>query len=453
MRYQIKAALTVLILSLSASAPLAAGPLEDGMAAYERGDYTTAIQFIRPLAGQGFHLAQFIVGDMYSNGLGVAQDDAEAAKWYRKAADQSENSADFALVVKYVIAHGTRWEIAAVKWYRKAAEHGRAWAQYRLGLIYEIGQQGVPQDYSDAVKWYRKAADQGHAVAQSRLGLLYEKGQGVAPNFVLAHMWYNLANSRENRDKIARRMTPQQIAHAQSLAAKWQPNSNESIVAGGDIPKEAPAKVEAVSTGTGFFVSQQGHLLTNHHVVEKCANLMLRPPGLPPASAALVASDPHNDLALLKSASRPPAVAVFSSRKRLQLGQAAIIFGFPLSGVLSSSGNLTTGAVSAVSGLQDDPRLFQISAPVQPGNSGGPVLDASGAVIGVVVGKLNARAVEKAIADIPQNVNFAIKGEVAVKFLGSNVIHYVSDTSDNPISVENIATRATRFTVLVECLK
>ncbi len=452
MRYHIKAALAVLILFLTATVT-AAGPLEDGMTAYERGDYTTAILLIRPLADQGFHLAQFIVGDMYSNGLGVAQDDAEAAKWYRKAADKSDNSTDFALVVKYVMAHGARWEIAAVKWYRKAAEQGRAWAQYRLGLIYEIGQQGVPQDYSEAVKWYRKAADQGHAVAQSRLGLLYEKGQGVVPNFVLAHMWYNLANSRGNRDKIARRMTPQQIAHAQSLAAKWQPKSDEPIVAGGDIPKETPTKVEAVSTGTGFFVSQQGHLLTNHHVIENCASLMLRPPGLPRASAALVARDPYNDLALLKSESRPRTVAVFSSRKRLQLGQAAIIFGFPLSGVLSSSGNLTTGAVSAVSGLQDDPRLFQISAPVQAGNSGGPVLDASGAVIGVVVGKLNARAVEKAIADIPQNVNFAIKGEVAVKFLESKAIHYVSDSGDKPISVENIATRATRFTVLVECLK
>jgi len=210
--------------------------------------------------------------------------------------------------------------------------------------------------------------------------------------------------------------------------------------------------MEIVSTGTGFFVSQKGHLLTNHHVIEGCAIIRLRLPGQA-SRATLVARDPNNDLALLKSESRPDLVASLSSRKRPQLGQFAIIFGFPLTGVLSSSGNLVTGTVSAVSGLQDDSRLFQISAPVQPGNSGGPVMDASGAVIGVVVGKLNARAVEKAIADIPQNVNFAIKGALAMGFLDSNSVDYVTDAGNQTIPVEEIAKRSMRFTVLVECLK
>lgn len=96
--------------------------------------------------------------------------------------------------------------------------------------------------------------------------------------------------------------------------------------------------------------------------------------------------------------------------------------------------------------------MFQISAPVQPGNSGGPVLDTSGAVIGVVVSKLNAMAVEKAIADIPQNVNFAIKGAVAVGFLDSNGVDYLTDADNQTVPVEEIAKRAMRFTVLVECL-
>ena len=80
-------------------------------------------------------------------------------------------------------------------------------------------------------------------------------------------------------------------------------------------------------------------------------------------------------------------------------------------------------------------------------------MDASGAVIGVVVGKLNARSVEKAIADIPQNVNFAIKGALATGFLDSNAVDYVTDASNQTIPVEEIAKRAMRFTVLVECLK
>ena len=291
---------------------------------------------------------------------------------------------------------------------------------------------------------------------------MYEAGRGVAQNFVLAHMWYNLASAQGilpssldiagmSRDNIARKMTAQQIEQAQSLAVKWQPNSAEGKEGSENVGHFHP--YEIVSTGTGFFVSKQGYLLTNDHVIEGCSTVHFRLPGESAKQAILVARDLTNDLALLKSESRPDATALLAPRRRPLLGQFAIIFGFPLTGVLSSTGNLVTGTVSALSGLQDDSRLFQISAPVQPGNSGGPVMDASGAVIGVVVGKLNARAVEKVIADIPQNVNFAIKGALALGFLDSNNVDYVTSVGNQTISVEEIAKSAIRFTVLVECLK
>src|SRR5262249_57418929 len=103
-----------------------------------------------------------------------------------------------------------------------------------------------------------------------------------------------------------------------------------------------------------------------------------------------------------------------------RLGESIAIFGFPLTGLLSSSGNFTTGSVAAVTGLSDDSRMVQISAPVQPGNSGGPLIDKYGNVIGVIVAKLNAIGVASVTNDIPQNVNFAIKSPLATHFLASN---------------------------------
>ncbi len=121
----------------------------------------------------------------------------------------------------------------ALQEFKPLAEQGHAKAQAALGLMYASG-LGVPQDYADAAKWYRKAADQGFATAMISLGFMYAEGQGVPQDYVQAHMWFNLAASRlppgkdgdlavENRDIIAARMTPAQIAEAQRLAREWKP--------------------------------------------------------------------------------------------------------------------------------------------------------------------------------------------------------------------------------------
>ncbi len=164
---------------------------DEGLTAYERGDYATALREWLPLAEQGHAGAQNNLGVMYAKGQGVPQDYAEAARWYRKAAEQ-----------------------------------GHAGAQNNLGLIYANG-LGVPQDYAEAARWYRKAAEQGHAGAQNNLGLMYDKGQGVPQDHVQAHIWFNLAATQGNkqaakdRDIVAKRMTPVDISEAQRLARKW----------------------------------------------------------------------------------------------------------------------------------------------------------------------------------------------------------------------------------------
>jgi len=110
--------------------------------------------------------------------------------------------------------------------YERLAEQGNAGAQYNLGQLYRKG-QGVRQDNKEAIKWYRKATDQGHARAQYNLGVTYANGQGAPQDYVQAHMWFNLAASSgakmaaKNRDIVAEKMTPEQIAEAQRLAQEW----------------------------------------------------------------------------------------------------------------------------------------------------------------------------------------------------------------------------------------
>ncbi len=224
----VKRILAGIVLTLMLKGGAVAGPFEDGLAAADRGDYATALRLLRPLAEQGNALAQYNLGVMYDQSLGVPQDYAQAVKWYRLAAEQGYALAQYNLGVSYEQSHGVPQDYAqAVKWYRLAAEQGNAGAQYNLGNAYQKG-LGVPKDYAEAAKWYRLAAEQGTPDAQLQLGLFYSLGKGVPQDHVLAHFWTNLAASRfsasdaEKRDRaikargiIASMMTPAQIGEAQ----------------------------------------------------------------------------------------------------------------------------------------------------------------------------------------------------------------------------------------------
>jgi hypothetical protein len=223
------------ILALMLTGGAVAGPFEDGVAAYQRGDYTTALRLLRPLAEQGDADAQYNLGVLYVEGNGVPQDHAEAVRWFRKAADQRITKAQYNLGLMYDNGEGVPQDYAeAVKWYTYAALQGMAEAQYNLGFMLEMG-QGTRQEYAQAVMWYRLAAEQGNAKAQLNLGHMYARGWGVPKDFVLAHMWSNLAASRfpvsdperdkavRNRDRIASNMTPEQLAEAQRRAREWKP--------------------------------------------------------------------------------------------------------------------------------------------------------------------------------------------------------------------------------------
>ncbi|GLK68340.1 S1C family serine protease [Hansschlegelia plantiphila] len=212
-------------------------------------------------------------------------------------------------------------------------------------------------------------------------------------------------------------------------------------------PAEAAAPSEDKS-GTGFFVSQK-RLLTNAHVVKGCAVVTLTI-GQNKATGRVLARDEPNDLALIESDKASDAVAKL--RAGVRLGEDVAAFGFPLNGDLATSGNFTRGGVTATAGLHDDSSRIQISAPVQPGNSGGPLLDESGNVVGIVVAKLNTLKFALANGgDIAQNVNFAIKSSVAQTFLETNNTTFDVGAPGETMKPADLAAHAQSLSAVIEC--
>lgn len=207
------------------------------------------------------------------------------------------------------------------------------------------------------------------------------------------------------------------------------------------------------STGTGIIVSEAGAILTNNHVVENCDSISFSKEGELTQKASLLRADKTNDLALLKSSQEfgSESVATFRLSPPVRAGEQVAVYGFPLAGVLSVTGNVVSGNISSLAGLGDDVRYYQTSAPVQPGNSGGPLLDYAGNVIGIVTSRIDDFAVAGATGAIPQNVNFAIKAPIATSFMETHGVNYRASSEQQTGDLSGVASAAKKFTVLVEC--
>ena len=212
-----------------------------------------------------------------------------------------------------------------------------------------------------------------------------------------------------------------------------------------------PCANAQVSTGTGFAVAP-GLLITNHHVIDGCTAIeIVSADGR--RRSAVVDADPLIDLALLRVPGLRGATARIRTPSNVRLGEPVMVFGFPLSGSLSSGGNFTSGLVSGLRGLRDSVGEIQITAPVQPGNSGGPVMDASGSVVGVVVAKLDALRSAIATGDIPQNVNFAVSLDILSEFLAKNKVTVREAPVAKGLDTATVAELAQSFTYRVECME
>lgn len=220
--------------------------------------------------------------------------------------------------------------------------------------------------------------------------------------------------------------------------------------------KQAPpagSKVARAKSGTGFVVSPNGHIVTNNHVIDGCVgDIKGNVTGEAAVALRVVSSDANNDLALLQA----PPTTTFKEFARIRdrsirSGDSVVVIGFPYAGMLTSDFTVTTGIVSSLSGLRNDTRFLQISAPVQPGNSGGPLFDTTGQVVGVVTGKVDALRVAVTTGSIPENINFAIKTGALRDFLDNSVVPYQTAEPKAELKTTDIAGNARPYTVLISC--
>jgi S1-C subfamily serine protease len=169
--------------------------------------------------------------------------------------------------------------------------------------------------------------------------------------------------------------------------------------------------VPAVAAGSGFFVSTDGFVVTSQHVIEGASKVRVILSDGRRLDADVVASSRATDLAILKVSSASPGMLSLASSRSAKVGQWVFTYGYPVTDVLGSEPKFSDGSISSLSGLRDEHSFMQISVPVQPGNSGGPLVNEKGQVVGVIAAQAAVSRFYEATGTLPQNVNWAVKAE------------------------------------------
>ena len=274
--------------------------------------------------------------------------------------------------------------------FQQRAQQGDAEAQCGLGDCYQVG-RGCEMDLAKARDWYDKSAEQGNSNAHYGLGTLdfnENKMESAATHLFKAAEGFlkegNRAQAERAIEQIVRAGKPE-LAMQLVPALQGQPM----------LPK----------TGTGWF-GPGGYIITCYHAVSLRNKLFIESDSLPKTPVTIVQQDPANDLAVLKleDLSLAPA-GVPLAGEPAQLGQQVFTIGFPMMNVMGKSMKVTDGSISATTGVNDNPRDMQISVPVQAGNSGGPLMNMRGEVVGIVASTLDAGNIAKMTGDLAQNLN------------------------------------------------
>jgi S1-C subfamily serine protease len=208
------------------------------------------------------------------------------------------------------------------------------------------------------------------------------------------------------------------------------------------IKLKSPTTASSGGSGSGFFVNARGDLVTNAHVTRGCEKVTVMVNGQEvPGTVAY--SDAKTDLSLVRTAWAPLSFVPVRVAPPIKLAEPVIAIGYPLSGLLSKQVHVTDGSVTALAGLRDDTSRIQISAPITNGNSGGPLVDLSGHLVGVNTSGMDAR--------IAQSTNFAVRTTAVMTFLDTAGAEYLPVTSKDPLAKTAVAEKATAFTAQVVC--
>ena len=464
-------------------------------------DFTNAYPICKE---EGSASAQYLLAQMYYHGLGVKEDDAEAAIWFRKAAKQGNVDAQYILGTMYINGEGVQKDGAeAAIWFRKAAKQGHAEAKSLLTKMFN-NDKGKWTSFDDFMLWLLKATAQADdSDSQFELAEKYISGAGVEKNRYLAEKWLvnSILNDPKNKKSIeliekefnwhcvdgdfcTSIINNASIIHDKNLSWYWEiglmkvemnkeimrvtlknydvmncnnrtlghktlqaldsdlnPKENVTIadnkiefkplepsaysdrlvnyVCGKTNVDKKAEDIHEVSFGTGW-PTHSGYIMTNQHVINGKKKITVVSAAGEKFSATVLIEDKINDLAVLQvdhPDKLPPALPIANASART--GSKVFTIGYPHPDVMGEKPKLTEGIVNALSGYMDDSRILQISVPVQAGNSGGPLLNMNGEVVGIVTAKLSAVKMFNWTGDLPQNVNYAIKASYITALLRS----------------------------------
>ncbi len=456
LRYARAVALAVAALLCWSAAALA--DFDQAQLAYEKGDYRQAAKLAEPLADQGSPLAQNLLGVLFERGQGVTASRTQAAVWFERAARQGNVMAQVNLA-RVILDERPQ---SAVNWLKKAAAKNYPPALTTLGMLYAEGRK-APLSSQKAFNYLEKAASYGYAPSQMALAELYLTSK-TRPQPDRAYYWSVLALADKAispeaaraleglREKAAAGLSPQTIKNLDAKAASFKPR-RWSDDGGSQKPKPGK-KAESgfsMSTGTGFLVSRQGHLVTNSHVLAQCKSIKTVYKGQE-YDLELLKNDSQKDLALLQLEPSPPA-ALKLRKTPVKPGESVVVTGFPGDAALKNKAKTTSGEARELAPSEAVPGRFFITAKVRHGNSGGPLLDASGNVIGVVTAMRDVDGAKRITGERPTDMGHAIDGETLRSFLAASHVPYAVTGSYSRKSADAIASSARDKIMPIFCIR
>ena len=278
-----------------------------------------------------------------------------------------------------------------------------AFAHYGLGVAYEdMGRN------AEAIAEYREALriDPNHTYARNNLNKLEQKiaDERLAQEQRLLEKERKKHKARKNIKEADRLAQERRLLEEERK--KWEVRRIEE-----ENRQQQALQHQPAPGGTGFLFSSRDYIITNYHVVKGASSIEVKFPNGEIIKARLQAKDSQNDIAVLKLAQSPSSQIPdlkFGDSSKVRPGDRVFTIGYPASSILGKNQKITDGIISSVTGIEDDPTMFQITVPIQPGNSGGPLFNERGEVIGITTASLSLNAIQS-MGAIPQNVNYAIK--------------------------------------------
>ena len=488
-----------------------------GLVNYDKQDYLAALGWFRKADKDGDHWAGYKIAEMYYFGRGVPANLKTTQRRLRRPAksndelDAIEAAAELGdLFAQVAIAYLYEWTgkdfRKAFDFYFMAARQADVFAQRRIGHFYEKGIGGVTKDFKTARQWYEKAISQGDKTAkimllkldlaeerQRQLELAEAEKRRKAEELAEAERKRKAKEAEEKRErelaeaerkrraKEAEEKRQRELAEAEKKRKeKEAENKRQRELAEADRkrkeaediqrrrdcgePSEALGDIRIIGAGTGFAVNDQGYVVTNEHVVtyevgeyvHNCDAIATYYKGIE-EWARIVQSDPVNDLAIIRTCRSFPSFGYFRNRNfQLEEGELVAAYGYPLPSKTRLKPRITDGIVSALSGLGNDTTTLQHTASIQSGNSGGPLLDLMGNIVGVNVAvyERNQEGVPKdKRGPAAQLMNFAIKADLTRSFLKSNDVSSEEAVAigGKELAYKEVRRIADKFTMAIFC--